>query len=417
MRFPSRVISLVAMSLAVSCATAPGVRTDDVAKLHYGDREEDVIGTLGQGSELVYFIVNDRRYHYRLYTAVYTKSLYALLFLEGELVAVDNQQQKFSNCLDIDNHLSWNRCVADTLAAMREHARNLGSDDFADAVEAEDVEQEKRDSKRGAVAAIAIPLTIAFPYTVLGLCVLEAYGGGVTCFSDPGAEPGDYQDMCIRDLNGVLAKATDILQKNSTYNSIVTALDQMQLQKGVIKMGKAEQDIADDMVLYYSWGCRDPYHYLGMSDVYLTLRTGLSRGVLKWAWLGYEPRSEISRITLENAAKQGDAESQLQLFYLNPNSSDGLRWLCRAADQGQSHAQNELAGLYWKGGRGIGKDLSRAYMWYALAIKNGHDEYSWKLEKLKGAMTSEQIVRAKVILAQWRPGQCEGDLAPSGSSD
>ena len=74
-------------------------------------------------------------------------------------------------------------------------------------------------------------------------------------------------------------------------------------------------------------------------------------------------------------AEAGDPEAQLQLYYGNTHSPDALKWLCRSADQGQSHAQNEIASLYWKGRKGVNRDLTRAYLWYSLAARNGHVEY------------------------------------------
>jgi TPR repeat protein len=112
----------------------------------------------------------------------------------------------------------------------------------------------------------------------------------------------------------------------------------------------------------------------------------------------------------EQLANAGDPEAQMQLYYSNPYAPDALRWLCRSADQSHPHAMNELATYYWTGRRGIEQDLTRAYLWYSLAVRAGHEEYRWKLREVAGSITHEQRARAEEMLADWRPGQCERDL-------
>ena len=136
---------VIALSLALSCITAPGIRTSDVAELHYGDREDSVVEKLGEGSEILYFVLDRKQYRYRLYTTQYTKDVYALLFINGELVAVHDEKQDFSECLNIDASIFWEQCVSNKLSEMRYHEISLGSHDFSHGVQTEQREQTERE--------------------------------------------------------------------------------------------------------------------------------------------------------------------------------------------------------------------------------------------------------------------------------
>lgn len=113
---------------------------------------------------------------------------------------------------------------------------------------------------------------------------------------------------------------------------------------------------------------------------------------------------------IAKAANEGDPEAQLQFYYSDPNAPDALRWLCRSADQGHPHAMNEMASLYRTGRGELNQDLARAYLWYSLAVRAGHEEYRWRLEEVAESMTPEQTAKAAEMLGEWRPGQCERDL-------
>jgi hypothetical protein len=123
-----------------------------------------------------------------------------------------------------------------------------------------------------------------------------------------------------------------------------------------------------------------------------------------------KPTKEDHIDALRRRAQADDAEAQLQLYYAQRGQKASLKWLCRAADQGQRHAQNEIASLYWKGDEDIAQDLLRAYVWYSIAVRNGYEEYRWKMEKVAESLTPEQTVKAKEMLKDWQPGQCEHDL-------
>jgi len=107
--------------------------------------------------------------------------------------------------------------------------------------------------------------------------------------------------------------------------------------------------------------------------------------------------------------------TQAQLLYQqylsrSPDDSSGITFLCRAADQGHPNAQIEVGRHFAQGNYGLQKDLKRAYVWYSLASSC---VLSMHLRLLSQKMTSEQIAEAKIMLKDWKPGQCEHDLIPA----
>jgi TPR repeat protein len=123
-----------------------------------------------------------------------------------------------------------------------------------------------------------------------------------------------------------------------------------------------------------------------------------------------EKRQRDRVIEREESAEEGNPEAQLQLYYSDASSPEGLKWLCRSADQGHPHAQTEVASLYLKGRGGMTRDLTRAYLWYSLAVRNGNEGYRWRLEEVARLMTPEQGAKAAEMLGNWQPGQCEQEL-------
>lgn len=114
--------------------------------------------------------------------------------------------------------------------------------------------------------------------------------------------------------------------------------------------------------------------------------------------------------TLRTRAECGEANAQWYLYFTERADISSLKWLCRAADQGMSRAQIELAEQYEHATRMIHQDLAQSYIWYSLAARGGVEDSRSKLEKLTNNMTLEQIEEAEKKLAAWTPGQCEQAL-------
>lgn len=262
----------------LSCATVSGIQTSDVAELHYGDREEEIAQKLGQGREVLYFILSGEQYRYRLYSTVYLDDVYALLFRNGELLAVHDKKQDFSNCLNIGASQVWEQCLFDDLSEMRHQEISLDSYDFSHKSDAEHEEQARVDRKRAGTAAIGVPLVVVYPWYVATACFFSCG----ECLPDLSGERGDYQDPCMKTMSNAVSLAVDSINNVATRDSIERTTEVLNLDNNLYASGRFETSNQNDVMLRYSWGC--VYHG---SHKYLSIIVGLSEGRLKWAWFRY----------------------------------------------------------------------------------------------------------------------------------
>jgi TPR repeat protein len=115
------------------------------------------------------------------------------------------------------------------------------------------------------------------------------------------------------------------------------------------------------------------------------------------------PPAAIETATIEQLRQMAGkgsaaAENALGLRYFQGDEANGIaqdekeafRWFSRAADHGSLPAQTKMAFLYWSG-RGVPKDLNRAYFWTVVARSRG-DEVNRDLGTLlAGGMTRAQL--------------------------
>jgi len=119
--------------------------------------------------------------------------------------------------------------------------------------------------------------------------------------------------------------------------------------------------------------------------------------------LGVSSRVELlyvtlSRESLESSAssfRTNDADQDLQ-------SASILAGYQRAAEQGVSAAQLELARYYWTR-RSDSRDLIQAYKWYRIATR----QLSRTTENVARTLTKEQLLQAEQMAAEWlkKPGR------------
>lgn len=83
-----------------------------------------------------------------------------------------------------------------------------------------------------------------------------------------------------------------------------------------------------------------------------------------------------------------------------PDDAQALQWFERAADQGYVAAEATLGAYYWAG-RGVPSDLSKAYMWSAIAFAGGDQNSKIRLEGLASQMTRAQISAARQQAELW----------------
>ena len=106
-----------------------------------------------------------------------------------------------------------------------------------------------------------------------------------------------------------------------------------------------------------------------------------------------------------------DAGELLKYYWKSPAEPDNPKWLCHAADQSHPIAQRRLGLLYSQGSEGFPKDLSKAYIWYRLAACNGSMESLTDMKNIVEILDEEQYQEALVQYFDWKPGECENDIA------
>ena len=381
----------LAMALMLSCVTAPGIRTTDVAELHYGDPEDHVIEKLGQGNEIIYFVLDGNKYRYRLYTTKYKNYVYALLFMNGELTAVHNEKLDFSKCLNIKSSPVWDQCLTDLLSEMRFNALTLDTHDFSEGIQAEKEEQGERNTARAGTAAIAVPLTLVLPGIVPTVCVFSC---GSAC-QDPGARPGDYQNPCIDKYTSTLNQTLEILDRNHTPESIKMKFSQITSNKHVIRKDVVKERNNKSSIHYYSWKCTLDTRF---TAPYLGVLVGLTNDYVKWAWFRYENLPEYKL-------------HERRIWSLNKE----IGTYCPNADLGHADAQEYIGDLFYYGTYGLTKDHTKAYVWYSLAASNGGNVAVNKRDKLESELSAERLIEAKRQLKDWKPGLCKSQLIEAGS--
>jgi TPR repeat protein len=123
-----------------------------------------------------------------------------------------------------------------------------------------------------------------------------------------------------------------------------------------------------------------------------------------WKQVKYPWSADKEELT--TAAESGNPEARLQLYW--HHTSDGLYWLCHAANQGYPKARYRVAQLYEFGDDGIGRDFKRAYIWYDLAAKACHP---WArkdaLRVSQRFLTDDQRNDVSHMIEQWSPLDCK----------
>jgi len=113
---------------------------------------------------------------------------------------------------------------------------------------------------------------------------------------------------------------------------------------------------------------------------------------------------------LQQMADKGDpaAENALGLRYFEGHPKNGIRldekeafhWFSRAAEDGSLAAQAKLGFLY-SGGRGVPKDVNRAYFWTVLARARGDESNKYLATVLASRMTRSQAAAIEQQADLW----------------
>ena len=84
------------------------------------------------------------------------------------------------------------------------------------------------------------------------------------------------------------------------------------------------------------------------------------------------------------------------------DAAKAAKWYRRAAEQGHSAAQANLAGLY-HGGKGVPRDLARAYKWWGLAAIQGEPQAVSSIRALARNMDGESLNEARLLINEFVP--------------
>ena len=114
-----------------------------------------------------------------------------------------------------------------------------------------------------------------------------------------------------------------------------------------------------------------------------------------------------------NAANWGDAGAQFGLGWMfqhgieyAQNSARAVRWYRKAAEQGHTDAQVNLAAMYATG-EGVRRDYVQAHKWMSVAASNARGQDAEKDRKGRDAvaekMTPDQLAEAQQLAREWKP--------------
>jgi len=113
---------------------------------------------------------------------------------------------------------------------------------------------------------------------------------------------------------------------------------------------------------------------------------------------------------LQQMAMKGDAaaENAIGLRYFQGAPKEGIRqdekeafrWFNKAAEDGSLPAQAKLSFLYWSG-RGVPKDINKAYFWTVLARARGDQGNKDLATVLSSGMTRSQAASIEQQADMW----------------
>jgi len=125
------------------------------------------------------------------------------------------------------------------------------------------------------------------------------------------------------------------------------------------------------------------------------------------------PAASVETATIEQLRQMAEngnpaAENALGLRYFQGDEQDGIRqdekagfrWIRSAAEHGSLAAQTKLGFLYWSG-RGVEKDLNKAYFWTVLARSHGDEGNRDLAALLASGMTRAQSLAIEEQAGAW----------------
>ncbi|WP_375461642.1 hypothetical protein [uncultured Enterovirga sp.] len=116
---------------------------------------------------------------------------------------------------------------------------------------------------------------------------------------------------------------------------------------------------------------------------------------------------EAAKLWYRRAAENGNTRAMHNLAVLladgggKPDYNEAVTWFTRAAERGVRDSQFNLAVLHARG-LGTAQDLSKAYLWLALAAQEGDDDAGRKRDDVAKRLPAADLARAKQSVETWR---------------
>lgn len=256
----------------LSCATGPKVK--EIAALHYGDDETEVIEILGDGLETLYFKLDNTNYSYRYYTTALTDHKYALLFAEGRLYAVSEDKPPFDECI---SQIEWEICFRSVISQMQSMHVTTDGGDFSDAL----AEEEKIQEGNTTTAVILVPaLVVLWPVVIIvGACSMPSLDEMAA-----NREVSRQESECLIAFN-IIEERLDVLYPNSDLSHVISGINKVSNELDVNLTSEYighDYDITkgDRRIYGKHWACGVSY----AGEKYLTIIYGSENNELTWVF-------------------------------------------------------------------------------------------------------------------------------------
>ena len=116
---------------------------------------------------------------------------------------------------------------------------------------------------------------------------------------------------------------------------------------------------------------------------------------------GIPENAEEAAFWYEKAAEQGHSKAQTNLanIYLSGKGVKqdyklAYKWYSRATRQRDSFAQANLGWLF-ENGLGVKKDIVQAYIWFSVSVHNGYEGGTEGLQRVSARLTPAQKANAE----------------------
>ena len=88
------------------------------------------------------------------------------------------------------------------------------------------------------------------------------------------------------------------------------------------------------------------------------------------------------------------------------DADEAVRWLRKAAEQGNADAQNNLGGLYFSD-KDVAQNDEEAYFWLTVASNSGDKRFAAMRDHIAGLLTPQQISDSQKRARDWNPAPAQ----------